>query len=56
MIARQFGGRERNFTGENFWARGYFVSTVGLDEATVIAYIRYQEAEEARFEQTKLGL
>ena len=29
QIARQFGGRQRNFTGENFWARGYFVSTVG---------------------------
>lgn len=54
MIARQFRGRERNFTGENFWARGYFVSTVGLDEATVRAYIRNQEAEEARYEQMKL--
>ena len=31
QIARRFGGRRRNFTGENFWARGYFVSTVGLD-------------------------
>ena len=30
-IARRFGERERNFTGEVFWARGYFVSTVGLD-------------------------
>ena len=33
-IARQFRKRTRNFTGENFWARGYFVSTVGLDEVT----------------------
>ena len=32
QIARTFGGRQRNFTGENFWARGYFVSTVGLEE------------------------
>ena len=56
MIARQFSGKERNFTGENFWARGYFVSTVGLDEATVRAYIRNQEEEEARYEQMKLGL
>ena len=32
LIARRFGGRERNFTGEVFWVRGYFVSTVGLDE------------------------
>ena len=42
-IARNFGGRQRNFTGENFWARGYFVSTVGLDEAIVPACIRNQE-------------
>ncbi|MBI3728795.1 MAG: IS200/IS605 family transposase, partial [Burkholderiales bacterium] len=34
-IARHFGGRQRNFTGEVFWARGYFVSTVGLDEEMV---------------------
>ena len=49
QIARKYGGRQRNFTGENFWARGYFVSTVGLDEATVRAYIRNQEAEDVRF-------
>ena len=35
MIAQKFGGRERNFTGEVFWARGYFVSTVGLEEEMV---------------------
>jgi len=34
-IARRFGGRQRNFTGEVFWARGFFVSTVGLDEQMV---------------------
>ena len=39
-ITRKFGGRQRNFTGEVFWARGYFVSTVGLDEEMVRAYIR----------------
>ncbi len=33
----------RNFTGEYFWARGYFVSTVGLDENMVLEYIRNQE-------------
>ena len=54
QIARQFGGRRRNFTGENFWARGYFVSTVGLDEEMVKAYIRNQEAEDERYEQMKL--
>jgi putative transposase len=39
-IARHFGGRQQNFTGEAFWARGYFVSTVGLDEEMVRTYIR----------------
>ena len=42
-IARQFAGRERNFTGEHFWARGYCVSTVGYEEEKVRAYIREQE-------------
>ena len=56
MIARVFAGKGRNFTGESFWARGYFVSTVGLDEATVIACIRNQEAEEERHEQMKLRM
>ena len=55
-IARHFGGRRRNFTGEVFWARGYFVSTVGLDEAMVRAYIRNQEEEDERYDQMKLGV
>jgi len=55
-IARNSGGRASNFTGEVFWARGYFVSTVGLDEAIVRAYIRNQEDEDARFDQMKLGV
>ena len=55
-IARRFAGRTRNFTGEVFWARGYFVSTVGLDEEMVRAYIRHQEEEDARFDQMKLGM
>jgi putative transposase len=55
-IARNFGGRERNFTGEVFWARGHFVSTVGLDESMVRAYIRNQEHEDERYDQMKLGL
>ena len=53
-IARQFAGRSKNFNGENFWARGYFVSTVGLDEEMVRAYIRHQEGEDKRYEQLKL--
>lgn len=55
-IARHFGGRQRNFTGEVFWARGYFVSTVGLDEEMVREYIRHQEKEDARYDQMKLGV
>jgi len=42
-IVRKFKGQQRNFTGEHFWARGYFVSAVGLDENMVIEYIRNQE-------------
>jgi len=53
-IARNLMGKARNFTGENFWARGYFVSTVGLDEETVRRYIREQEAEDARLEQLSI--
>lgn len=55
-IARKFGGRARNFTGEVFWARGYFVTTVGLDEEMVRAYIRNQEQEDERYDQMKLGV
>ena len=53
-IARNFRGKTKNFTGENFWARGYFVSTVGLDEEMVRNYIREQEREEERYEQLTL--
>ncbi len=42
-IARQFSGRKRNFNGENFWARGYAVSTVGFETAQIKRYIRNQE-------------
>ena len=49
-IARRFRGKQRNFTGENFWARGYFVSTVGLDELVVRNYIKYQEEKESLYE------
>ena len=53
-IARNFMGRQRNFTGEHFWARGYYVSTVGLDEAMLREYIQTQEVEDQRVDQ--LGL
>lgn len=55
-IARNFAGKRRNFTGENFWARGFFVSTVGLDEATVRAYIQNQEKQDERYDQLSLGV
>ena len=50
-IARTFGGRSRNFTGEHFWARGYFVSTVGRDEEVIRNYIRSQEQEDRRVDR-----
>jgi putative transposase len=45
-IAREFGGKQRNFNGEHFWARGYAVSTVGLEEETIKKYIAEQEQDE----------
>ncbi|ESS74089.1 transposase for insertion sequence element IS200 [Methyloglobulus morosus KoM1] len=53
-IAREFRGKTKNFTGENFWARGFFVSTVGLDEDMVRKCIREQEREDERYEQMSL--
>ena len=56
VIARRFSGRTSNFTGEVFWARGYFVSTAGLDEEMVRAYIRNQEDVDERYDQIKLDV
>ena len=53
-IARTFCERKRNFVGQHFWARGYFVSTVGRDEAVIREYIRNQEAEDKRIDQLRL--
>jgi putative transposase len=53
-LARVYGERKRNFVGQHFWARGYFVSTVGRDEAVIRAYIRHQEREDQRLEQMNL--
>ena len=53
-IARTFGERKRNFVGQHFWARGYFVSTVGRDEAVIREYIRNQEKEDKRLDQLPL--
>lgn len=53
-LARVHGERKRSFVGQSFWARGYFVSTVGRDEQVIRAYIRNQEAEDRRLEQLQL--
>ncbi len=50
-IARTFMGKPRNFTGESFWARGYFVSTVGRDEQQIREYIKQQDQEDQRIDQ-----
>jgi putative transposase len=53
-LARVYAERKRNFVGQNFWARGYFVSTVGRDEEVIRNYIRHQEKEDKRLEQLEL--
>jgi putative transposase len=53
-IARTYVGRKKNFTGQHFWARGYFVSTVGADEETIRDYIWRQEQEDRRLDQLSM--
>jgi putative transposase len=53
-IARTWGGKRRNFVGQHFWARGYWVSTVGRNEASVRKYIQEQEKEDQRLDQMGL--
>ena len=53
-LARVYGERRRNFVGQHFWARGYFVSTMGRDEAAMREYIKSQEKEDQRLEQLNL--
>ena len=53
-VARTFMGRERNFTGQHFWARGYFVSTIGKDEKAIKEYIKKQEEEDQRLDQLRI--
>lgn len=53
-IARRFVGKQKNFTGQNFWARGYYVTTVGRDEAAIRKYICAQEAEDKRLDQLEM--
>ena len=53
-IARVYAGRRRNYVGQHFWARGYWVSTVGKNEAAVRRYIQDQEKEDKRLEQLEM--
>ena len=53
-LARMYGERKRNYVGQSFWARGYFVSTVGRDEAAIRDYIKNQEKEDQRLDQLNL--
>jgi putative transposase len=53
-IARNYLGKRRNFKGQHFWARGYYVSTVGIDEDVMREYIRQQEDEDRRVDQLSL--
>ena len=53
-IARTYEGKHRNYVGHHFWARGYFVSTVGRDEKQIREYIRHQEKEDKRLDQLLL--
>src|SRR5215471_290284 len=55
-LARVYGESKRNFVGQHFWARGYFVSTVGRDEGVIKKYIQQQEQEDKRLDQLNLGL
>lgn len=53
-VARVYGERKRNFVGQHFWARGFFVSTVGRDETVIREYIKNQEKEDERLDQLAL--
>ena len=50
-IARALADRSRNFVGQHFWARGYFVLTVGRDEQVIREYIQQQEREDRRLDR-----
>jgi putative transposase len=53
-IARACGRKRRNFVGQHFWARGYWVSTVGHNEAAVRLYIQEQEQEDQSLDPSGL--
>ena len=54
QIARHFLKRERNYAGQAFWARGFFVDTVGRDTELIRRYIAEQEKEDRRLDQMEM--
>ena len=55
-ISRKYGEKQKYFSGQHMWARGYFISTVGLDEEVIRNYIRNQEKEDLRQDEQQLSL
>ncbi len=53
-IAQNIANKQKNFAGHKFWARGYFVSTVGADEKVIKAYIQNQESADKRIDDLNL--
>ena len=53
-IAQNISNKQRNFAGHKFWARGYFISTVGADEKVIRTYIQNQESDDKKLEQLSL--
>jgi putative transposase len=53
-VAQNISQKARNFVGHKFWARGYYVSTVGIDEKIIRSYIQNQESEDKRLDQLNL--
>ena len=53
-IARQYTGKRKNFTGQHFWARGYYVSTAGRDEEVIRQYIKKHERIDKKIDQLDL--
>ncbi|MHB1001172.1 MAG: IS200/IS605 family transposase [Armatimonadota bacterium] len=53
-IAWNYSGKKKNFTGEHFWARGYYVSTIGKDEQMIKEYVQRQQAEDKRIANLQL--
>ena len=53
-IAENIANKAKNFVGHKFWARGYYVSTVGADEKMIRNYIQNQEKDDRRLDQLDL--